>query len=102
MLKPILTNLIFENQSAFVSSRAISDHVMITHEVFHFLQSTGTKKYFSMAMKTDMRKTYDRLEWDFVRLVFKMLSFHSRLINWVMLSVSMVTYTSLINDTPRG
>ena len=36
-LQPILSSIISENQSAFVPDRAISDNVLITHEVLHFL-----------------------------------------------------------------
>ncbi|XP_009105597.2 uncharacterized protein LOC103831468 [Brassica rapa] len=55
-----------------------------------------------MAVKTDMSKAYDRLEWEFIRLVLERLGFHSRWINWIMECVSTVTYSFLINGSPRG
>lgn len=61
-LKHLLPNLISENQSAFVHKRAISDNVIINHEVLHFLKTSVAKKHCSMAVKTDMSKAYDRLE----------------------------------------
>lgn len=61
-LKSILTNLISENHSAFVLGRIISDNVLITHEVLHFLKSSAARKHCAMAVKTDMSKAYDRLE----------------------------------------
>ncbi|CAA7021276.1 unnamed protein product [Microthlaspi erraticum] len=36
--QPLLDGIISENQSAFVPKRAISDNVLITHEVLHFLK----------------------------------------------------------------
>ncbi|WP_368858733.1 reverse transcriptase domain-containing protein, partial [Escherichia coli] len=51
-LQPILQDLILENQSAFVQGRAISDNVLITHEVLHFLKTSTTTKRCSMAVKT--------------------------------------------------
>lgn len=101
-LQPLLSSIISENQSAFVPGRAISDNVLITHEVLHFLQTSKAEKICSMAVKTDMSKAYDRLEWEFIRLVLGRLGFHQTWINWIMECVSSVTYTFLINGSPRG
>ncbi|CAA7021648.1 unnamed protein product [Microthlaspi erraticum] len=101
-LQPILSGLISENQSAFVPGRAISDNVMITHEVLHFLKTSGAKKHCSMAVKTDMSKAYDRIEWDFLAAVQKKLGFHPKWINWINQCVSTVTYSYLINEGAHG
>ena len=61
-LQPILDSIIAENQSAFIPGRAITYNIMITHETLHFLRRSGAKKHCLMAVKTDMSKTYDRLE----------------------------------------
>jgi len=55
-LQPILAAVISENQSAFVAQRAIADNVLITHEVLHYLHTSGAKKQCYMAVKTDMSK----------------------------------------------
>lgn len=62
-LKPALQDIISENQSAFVPGRAITDNVLITHKMLHFLKSSGATIHCSMAVKTDISKAYDRLEW---------------------------------------
>ena len=61
-LKPVLASIISENQSAFIPGRAISDNVLITHEVLHFLKNSKAEKKCTMAVKTDMSKAYDRVE----------------------------------------
>ena len=101
-LQPLLGSIISENQSAFVKGRAISDNVLITHEVLHFLKSSKAEKRCSMAVKTDMSKAYDRLEWSFIQLVMQRLGFHPRWISLVMQCVSSVTYSFLINGLSRG
>jgi len=98
----ILPKLISENQSAFVPGRVISDNVLITHEVLHFLRTSSAKKHCSMAVKTDMSKAYDRVEWDFLKKVLQRFGFHSIWIDWVLECVTSVSYSFLINGTPQG
>ena len=43
-LKPVLETIISENQSAFTSGRAISDNVLITHEVLQYLKKSQAEK----------------------------------------------------------
>lgn len=74
-LRPVLGSIISENQSAFLPGRAIADNVLITHEILHYLKGSEAKKHCYLAVKTDMSKAYDRLEWSFIRLVFERLGF---------------------------
>lgn len=82
-LQPLLNLLISKHQSAFVPGRAISDNVLITHEVLHFLKVSGAKVHCAMAVKTDMSKPYDRIEWPFLHAVLKRFGFHDLWIRWV-------------------
>lgn len=68
-LQPLLPNLISDHQSVFVKGRSIADNVLITHEILHCLQHSGASVRCSMAIKTDMSKGYDRIEWNFLRNV---------------------------------
>ena len=64
-LRPLLERIIHPTQSAFVLHRAIHDNILLVHEVinkFHHLK--GRKCY--VAVKLDMKKAYDRIEWDFL------------------------------------
>ena len=101
-LQPVLQSIVAENQSAFVPNRAITDNVLITHEVLHYLKISGAEKICYMAVKTDMSKAYDRLEWDFIRLVLERLGFHQKWVNWIMQCICTVSYSFLLNGSAQG
>ncbi|WZZ38588.1 hypothetical protein YC2023_034847 [Brassica napus] len=101
-LKPLLPFLISNTQSAFVTGRAITDNVLITHETLHYLRTSEAKKFCSMAVKTDMSKAYDRIEWSFVKEVLRLLGFEPLWISWIMSCIESVSYSFLINGSPQG
>ncbi|CAA7058134.1 unnamed protein product [Microthlaspi erraticum] len=101
-LQPILHSIISENQTAFVPGRAISDNGLITHEILHYLKGSGATKYCSMAVKIDMSKAYDRLEWSFIWAVLDRMGFHPKWTNWIFQCISTVSYSFLINGAAQG
>ena len=101
-LKPILKSIISENQSAFISGRAILDNVLITHATLHYLKTSSAQINVSVAVKTDMSKAYDRIEWNFIEEVFQRLGFHDTFTNWVMQYVVTMSYSFLLNDSVYG
>lgn len=54
-------SIITENQSAFVEGGQID---VVDQEVFHHLKLKKSGKECDVAVKVDMSKTYDRVEWD--------------------------------------
>lgn len=76
--------------------------MLITHEILHYLRKSGARKHVSMAVKTDMRKAYDRIEWNFLREVLNRLDFHEKWTAWIIEYVSSVSYSFLINGGPQG
>ena len=66
-LKTCLPSLISETQPAFVAGRLIFDNILIAQEIFHGLQTNKACQGKYMAIKTDMNKAYDRVEWDFIK-----------------------------------
>ena len=59
-LKIYLPSLVSETQSAIVAGR--SDNIFIAREMFHGLRTIKACQEKYMAIKTDMSKTYDRIE----------------------------------------
>ena len=101
-LQPFLPHIISPHQSAFVPKRAIGDNVLITHEILHYLKTSKAKVRCSMAVKTDMSKAHDRIEWSFLEAILRRLGFHETWISWTMMCVTSVSYSFLVNGAPQG
>ncbi|XP_048605708.1 uncharacterized protein LOC106424118 [Brassica napus] len=91
-LKKVLPGLISETQSAFVAGRQISDNIMIAQEMFHALRTKPSGRNKRMAIKTDMSKAYDRMEWSFIEAVMRKMGFSEIWIAWIMRCISSVKY----------
>lgn len=70
--------------------------------MLHYLQQSGATVRCSMAIKTDMSKVYDRIEWSFLRNVLARFGFHEVWISWVMACVSSISYSYLVNGEAQG
>ena len=83
-VKPILPNIIFDSQSAFVPNRFISDNTSVAYEMLHRLRNKRKGKIGHMAVKLIISKVYDRVEWEFLRKIMVKLGLAEK---WVNLAV---------------
>ncbi|XP_019173897.1 PREDICTED: uncharacterized protein LOC109169469 [Ipomoea nil] len=96
-MKPLMGNIISDSQSAFIPDRLITDNILIAAEVGHFLNRKQCGAMGWGALKLDMAKAYDRMEWPFVKGMLLALGFDVRWVDLIMLCVTTVSYTFLVN-----
>jgi hypothetical protein len=68
-----------------------------TYEVTHYMRNERTGKGGFAAIKLDMSKAYDRVEWAFLHDMMVRLGFYSQWINSIMTCVSSVSYRIKVN-----
>ncbi|KAL6140490.1 hypothetical protein ACLB2K_058789 [Fragaria x ananassa] len=67
-LKLLLPEVIISPyQSAFVPGRLITDNILVANEIAHFVHNKKSGEEGYMALKLDLGKAYDRMEWLFLR-----------------------------------
>lgn len=79
-LAPLLSALVSQVQSAFISRRSM-------HENFKFVHNTARelhrKKIPSVLMKIDISKAFDTLSWEFIIQILKRRGFGNRWCSWI-------------------
>ena len=101
-LKPKLNSIISKTQSAFTADRLITDNILIAFESSHHMKTNciGQKRF--MALKLDMSKPYDRVEWIFLEKILLKMGFQASWVALIMECICIVSYSILENGEPKG
>ena len=96
-LWPYLDKLISPMQTAFVPGHKGINNVIIAQEVIH---SLGKKKGMTgyKALKIDLEKAYDKLEWSFIRDMLIRANLPMDIIDVIMRCVSTISTSILFNE----
>lgn len=77
-LRPMLNELVSEEQSAFVRGRMITDNALLAFECFHYIQKNRKANKAACAYKLDLSKAYDKVDWHFLEMAMNRLGFAHR------------------------
>ncbi|XP_071926918.1 uncharacterized protein [Coffea arabica] len=102
LIRPVEENEISNSQSAFIPGRQILDNVVVAHEILHFLKNRRKGRVGYMALKLDMSKVYDRVEWKFVGRLMMEMGFCPIFVRWIMTCLSTVSYSFNLNGQKVG
>ncbi|XP_065629278.1 uncharacterized protein LOC136067411 [Quercus suber] len=102
-LKSCVDDLSKWNRAVFGNvPRLITDNVLVAFEMMHYLEHKKEGKDSSMAIKLDMSKAYDKVEWDFIEQVMRTLGFYERWIGLIMRCITIVSYSVFINGVAHS
>ena len=99
-LKKFLPSLIIEHQFAFAKERLISDNIMVAFETLHHMKQHNLGKHGFIAIKLDMSKAYDRVEWVYLERLLEKMGFCARWVALMMRCVKTVSYSIMVNGEP--
>lgn len=75
LLKLVLHKCISENQFASIPGRFILDNTMAAIEIVHCMKSKIYGNMGDMALKLDISKAYDRIEWEYLQWILPIYEF---------------------------
>lgn len=91
-MKVMLHDLISKIQSAFIPGRLITDNIIVSYEVMHFMKRKTQGKVRWIALRLDMSKAYDRVEWRFLKGMLKQMNFEDGTVRLIMECVCSAKY----------
>lgn len=99
-LKPIMSTIISHNQSAFVPKRCIGDNIMLAQSICRdYHRDKGVPR---CAIKLDIQKAFDTLNWNFLFEAMARMNFPTIFIEWVKKCVTSAMLSVKINGALEG
>ncbi|CAL1395033.1 unnamed protein product [Linum trigynum] len=98
----LLLQIVSEGQNAFICERQIVENILLGHELMHYLKINTQGKKGHMALKVDMKKANDRVEWLFLLDVLEKMGFNSTWCRWIRECLRSASFSVLMNGSPSG
>jgi hypothetical protein len=80
-----------------VAGRLITDNILLAYETTHFMHLRKGGRDGLPAVKLDMSKAFDRVEWGFLNNMMLKLGFNPQWVQLVMSYITSVTYIVKVN-----
>lgn len=74
------------------------NNVLITFKTIHCMKRKTKGEVGDVALKIDISKTYDRVDWEFLRQIMIKHGFATRWMDTIMLCVTSISYSVFVND----
>jgi len=99
-LAKILPNIVSQEQRAFIHGRNIKDCICLTSEAINLMQA---KAYGgNLAMKVDIAKAFDTLDWKFLINVLRSFGFSNVFCDWILVILKSASISVSVNGKQRG
>ncbi|GJV91486.1 RNA-directed DNA polymerase, eukaryota [Tanacetum coccineum] len=96
-LAMVISNIVSNTQSAFVSERQILDGPFIINELLHWCKRKNKRMMF---FKVDFAKAYDSVRWDYLIDVLEAFGFGMRWCQWIRGLCCFAKASVLVNGSP--
>ncbi|GJR85946.1 reverse transcriptase [Tanacetum coccineum] len=97
-----MSKIISPQQSAFIPGRQIQDYMVIAHEAFHYIRHKKHGTQNVMALKLDLNKAFDRVEWDFLLAALRKMGFGDVWCKWIHACVTTYELEFMVNGESIG
>uniref|UniRef100_A0A803PJ82 Reverse transcriptase domain-containing protein n=1 Tax=Cannabis sativa TaxID=3483 RepID=A0A803PJ82_CANSA len=91
-MKPLMDKIVADMQSAFIPGRLITDNILVSFEILLYLKRKRKGKEGYIALKLDMSKAYDRIDWPYLEAILIKLGFDRSWTRLIMKCVSSTSY----------
>ena len=98
-IKPVLSEIITEEQFGFLNNKKIHDAVSLSQDIVHTIKK---EKQRAFSLKLDLSKSYVRVGWTFVRLLLIKIGVALEVVEWIMGCLQSTSFAFLINGSPSN
>lgn len=99
-LKLILPRIIAENQSAFVKGRLLMENVLLASKLVRDYHKESVSP--RCAMKIDISKAFDSVQWSFILNGLLAMGFPERFIHWIKLCITTPSFSVQVQGELAG